>query len=287
MSRASGRSGGMSICTAGRSPGYWPPSWWPPSSPGVNVGAGRRHRRSSPRWAASQECPARAGVGDRWMIRDPAGPAGSLCCPSSGRPGGPDRRGASNAAVAWLVLSSRGFVRRRRHQLRAVFRGRRVRRAVPVRRATARRPGSRCSEVDGFVHHCYLPNIGPGQRYGYRVHGPYDPAQGLRCNPAKLLLDPYAKAVTGDLDWDESLFGYRFGEPDERNDDGLRRAHVQGRRGQPVLRLGQRPAPAHPVQRDRHLRGARQGSDRSATPACRRTCAAPTRASRTPRSSSI
>jgi glycogen operon protein len=77
----------------------------------------------------------------------------------------------------------------------------------------------RMNEVDGFVHHCYLPNVGPGQQYGYRVHGPYDPARGLRCNPAKLLLDPYAKAVTGGLDWDESLFGYRFGAPDERNDD--------------------------------------------------------------------
>ena len=77
----------------------------------------------------------------------------------------------------------------------------------------------RLNETDGFVHHCYLPNVGPGQQYGYRVHGPYDLGQGLRCNPAKLLLDPYAKAVTGGLDWDESLFGYRFGAPDERNDD--------------------------------------------------------------------
>jgi glycogen operon protein len=77
----------------------------------------------------------------------------------------------------------------------------------------------RLTEVDGFVHHCYLPGIGPGQHYGFRVHGPYDPGQGLRCNPAKLLLDPYAKAVTGELGWDESLFGYRFGAPDERNDD--------------------------------------------------------------------
>ena len=77
----------------------------------------------------------------------------------------------------------------------------------------------RLNETDGFVHHCYLPNVGPGQQYGYRVHGPYDLGQGLRCNPAKLLLDPYAKAVTGGLDWDESLFGYRFGALDERNDD--------------------------------------------------------------------
>jgi isoamylase len=76
----------------------------------------------------------------------------------------------------------------------------------------------RLPEVDGFVHHGYLPGVGPGQRYGYRVHGPYEPAQGLRCNPNKLLLDPYAKAIAGDVDWDESLFGYRFGAADERND---------------------------------------------------------------------
>jgi glycogen operon protein len=74
------------------------------------------------------------------------------------------------------------------------------------------------TEVDAFVWHCYLPSVQPGQRYGYRVHGTYDPAKGLRCNPAKLLLDPYAKATVGDIDWDQSLFGYDFGEPDSRND---------------------------------------------------------------------
>ena len=52
------------------------------------------------------------------------------------------------------------------------------------------------------------PASSPGQRYGYRVHGPYDPAAGLRCNPNKLLLDPYAKAIDGRCDWDEALFGY-------------------------------------------------------------------------------
>ena len=73
-------------------------------------------------------------------------------------------------------------------------------------------------EVDGFVWHGYLPGVGPGQRYGYRVHGPYDPAAGHRCNPAKLLLDPYAKAIEGSVGWDPAVFGYRFGDPDERND---------------------------------------------------------------------
>ena len=74
-------------------------------------------------------------------------------------------------------------------------------------------------EQDVLVWHGYLPGVQPGQRYGYRVHGPYDPDTGQRCNAAKLLLDPYAKAVDGQVDWDESVFGYHFGEPDSRNDD--------------------------------------------------------------------
>src|SRR6476646_4885809 len=75
------------------------------------------------------------------------------------------------------------------------------------------------TEVDAFVWHCYLPNVQPGQRYGYRVHGPHKPKKGLRCNPNKLLLDPYAKATAGDIDWDQALFGYDFGDEDSRNDD--------------------------------------------------------------------
>jgi isoamylase len=73
-------------------------------------------------------------------------------------------------------------------------------------------------ERNGLIWHGYLPRVGPGQRYGYRVHGPHEPAAGLRCNPAKLLLDPYAKATTGRYDWDESLFSYRFDDPESYND---------------------------------------------------------------------
>ncbi|MEU4603364.1 glycogen debranching protein GlgX [Kribbella sp. NPDC023972] len=73
------------------------------------------------------------------------------------------------------------------------------------------------TEVDGFVWHGYLPAVEPGQRYGFRVHGPYNPAEGHRCNPSKLLLDPYAKAIDGQIDGDESLFSYRFAKPDELN----------------------------------------------------------------------
>jgi isoamylase len=80
-------------------------------------------------------------------------------------------------------------------------------------------------DVDAHVWHGYLPAIQPGQRYGYRVHGPYDPATGQRCNPSKVLLDPYAKATVGDYDWDQSLFSYTFGDPDSFNDDDSA-AHV-------------------------------------------------------------
>ena len=73
-------------------------------------------------------------------------------------------------------------------------------------------------ERDGLIWHGYLPRVRPGQRYGYRVHGPYDPDAGQRCNPSKLLLDPYAKAIDGQIEWDEALFSYRFGDPESYND---------------------------------------------------------------------
>lgn len=63
-------------------------------------------------------------------------------------------------------------------------------------------------EVDAHVWHCYLPGVQPGQRYGYRVHGPYDPDNGKRCDPNKLLVDPYARAFDGEFDGDPSLFSY-------------------------------------------------------------------------------
>ncbi|WP_125130886.1 glycogen debranching protein GlgX [Microbacterium sp. 10M-3C3] len=83
-------------------------------------------------------------------------------------------------------------------------------------------------DVDAYVWHAYLPNIQPGQRYGYRVHGPYDPANGQRFNPNKLLLDPYAKAVEGQVKWGQSVFSYTFGDPDSRNDDDSAAAMMKG-----------------------------------------------------------
>src|SRR5512135_1403331 len=69
-------------------------------------------------------------------------------------------------------------------------------------------------ELTAFCRHGYIPGLEPGQRYGFRVHGPWVPDQGHRCNPAKLLLDPYAKAIEGEVQWNEAVFPYYFKEPE-------------------------------------------------------------------------
>ena len=73
-------------------------------------------------------------------------------------------------------------------------------------------------ERTGSWWHGYLPSVRPGQRYGYRVYGPFAPAEGSRCNPAKLLLDPYAKAVEGQVDWSQAVFPYRWGAGENPDD---------------------------------------------------------------------
>jgi isoamylase len=75
----------------------------------------------------------------------------------------------------------------------------------------------RLEEVDAFSWHAYLPNVGPGQRYGYRVHGSDEPRKGLRCNPYKLLLDPYARAIEGGIDWNSSCYSYDLEHPGSLN----------------------------------------------------------------------
>lgn len=70
------------------------------------------------------------------------------------------------------------------------------------------------TEFSDHVWHIYLPEVLPGQQYGYRVHGPYDPQQGHRFNPNKVLLDPYAKGIGRDVKWDDAVFGYRVGDPE-------------------------------------------------------------------------
>ena len=102
-------------------------------------------------------------------------------------------------------------------------------------------------ETTAQVWHGYVPTVGAGQRYGFRVHGPYEPSAGLRCNPAKLLLDPYATAVDGEVGLGRGDVHLPLRRPGRRRGQRRRQraVHAQGRRHEPVLRLGQRPPAAH------------------------------------------
>ncbi len=75
------------------------------------------------------------------------------------------------------------------------------------------------TERTALCWHGYLPDVKPGQRYGFRVHGPWAPEQGSWCNPAKLLLDPYAKAIDGAWNWNEAVFPYQFAAPESSRND--------------------------------------------------------------------
>ncbi|HET8569118.1 MAG TPA: glycogen debranching protein GlgX [Candidatus Limnocylindria bacterium] len=99
-------------------------------------------------------------------------------------------------------------------------------------------------ETTAYVWHGFVPGIGAGQRYGFRVHGPYDPARGLRCQPAKLLLDPYARAIEGDVRWGQEVFAYRLGADDLAPDDTDSAAAVP--RSVVVSGAPERAADAHP-----------------------------------------
>jgi isoamylase len=79
------------------------------------------------------------------------------------------------------------------------------------------------TEIDGHVWHVYLPDVGPGQRYGYRVHGAWDPSAGLWSNPHKLLIDPYATVIEGQMDWSPACFAFDPADPDlpDRQDSAL------------------------------------------------------------------
>ena len=126
-------------------------------------------------------------------------------------------------------------------------------------------------EQTDMVWHGYLPDVRPGQLYGYRVHGPYDPGAGLRFNPNKVVLDPYAKSIGRSVRWDDSVFGYTIGDP--RGDlsfdprDNAPYAHAGGCH-RSCVHLGRRSAAAHAVAQDGDLRNARQGVHQAAHPTC-------------------
>ena len=105
--------------------------------------------------------------------------------------------------------------------------------------------GVELPERSGAVWHGYFPDLDAGTRYGFRVHGPYDPANGHRCNPTKLLLDPYARAIEGDVDWDQAVFAYHFGERGRaRRRPTARRSMPKSVVVNPFFDWAQRPAAA-------------------------------------------
>lgn len=115
------------------------------------------------------------------------------------------------------------------------------------------------TEVDNDVWHCYLPGIVPGHQYGYRVYGPYDPANGHRCDPSKLLLDPYAKAISGTVKNDPSLFSYDFADPSQRNEEDSADSTMRSVVVSPFFDWGRDRPPAHPYHEtiiyEAHVKG--------------------------------
>ena len=102
-------------------------------------------------------------------------------------------------------------------------------------------------ECTNGVWHGFLPGAGPGQAYGYRVHGPYRPSLGLRCNPHKLLVDPYAKALAGEFHWHPSVFDYQPGGPPRKSRLDQRDSAAQVPKGVVVTDLpAPRPGPRVP-----------------------------------------
>ena len=176
------------------------------------AGAARRAGADGPRPTAHAD--GRRLTVRRGPLPDPGQLRGRAV--AAGRRAGADRRrrarrraaaarrgGApSEGDLARRPVPARRDLGRRRHQLLALLRERDARRAVPVRRGRAPRSASSCSERTAFNWHGYLPLVGPGQRYGFRVHGPYAPGEGHRFNPCKLLLDPYAKSIEGPIRFD-------------------------------------------------------------------------------------
>jgi glycogen operon protein len=144
----------------------------------------------------------------------------------------------------------------------------------------------RIRERTSGVWHIYLPGVGPGQLYGYRVHGPYVPESGLRFNPNKLLLDPYAKAIGRPLQWADELFGYQLGDPDgdlSFDDRDSAPFAPLGAVTDPSFDWSGEQRPSHPAHEtliyEAHVRGPIY------IRRCPNICAAPMRASRPNRSS--
>ena len=141
----------------------------------------------------------------------------------------------------------------------------------------ARKPRSRCADNDADVWHAFVPGIGPGQAYGYRVGGPWDPARGLRCNPAKLLLDPYAKAISGTVSFGPGGARPGRGRPRPSRAPWTPSAHVpRSLVVDPAVRLAGRQPALVPLRGHGPLRDPRQGLHHAPPGHPARSCAGPT-----------
>ena len=177
-------------------------------------------------------------------------------------------------------------LRRLRHQLRAVQRGGRARRALPVRRARRREPASSCARSTPSSGTATCPNVGPGQRYGFRVTGRLRPgARACDAIPRSCCSTPTARRSRATCAGRPSVFSYRFNDPSKRNTADSAKQMPKSVVINPYFDWdNDRPA-APALQRVADLRSPRARASRSATPRSRRRSAAPTPPSRTRRSS--
>ena len=168
------------------------------------------------------------------------------------------------AHLARSPLPAGGVLRRRGHQLRPVLRGRRPDRAVPVRRRRERDPGRPARAQRARLARLPAPDRARASGTATGCTAPTTRRRVCAATRRSCCSTRTPRRSTGDVEWDEALFSYRFGDPDCPQRHRLRALRDELGGDQPVLRLGRRPAPAHPLQRDGDLRGARQGHDDAA-----------------------
>ena len=179
-------------------------------------------------------------------------------------------------------------LRRGRHQLLGVLRAWRSGSSCRSSTTAANETRIDLPEMTALCWHGYVPDVRPGQRYGFRVHGAWAPEHGHWCNPAKLLLDPYAKAIDGRWDWNEAMFPYQFGEPEtSRNDLDSAPFVPKAVVINPFFDWGNDRRPNTPVAPDDRLRDARQGLHQERIPTSPRSSRHATPAWRTRRRSNI
>ena len=195
---------------------------------------------------------------------------------------------AATPPVGRPAVPARRHLRRLGHQLLAVLQRRRGRRAVPARPRRRRHRGARRARPrsTATAGTPTSPTSGPGQRYGYRVHGPWDPANGPVVQPGQAAPRPLRQGDRRRGRLGPGVLRLRLRRPRPAEHGRQRAARAPRRRQRPVLRLGQRPPARARDARHDHLRGPRQGPDASATRPCPRRCAARTRRSPTRPSSS-